>query len=273
MAEKKIPLFYWSEKKFSSKEKENYGDLLSAYLVEKIGKKPVTFVHPKKQAWYKLNKINYLAVGSILHHASRNSIVWGSGIIDVKHAISKADFRAVRGPETRKYLLDQGYECPDVYGDPALLLPKFYNPEVRKKFTLGIIPHYKDFEKAKDLFMGNPEVKVIDLMTLNVEQTTLEILECERTFSSSLHGLIVSHAYNIPSVWVQFSDEIFGDGVKYRDYFLSVELEPYLPEFIDKSSDLSGLNKLFDHESALPEAETTEKLQTDLLYHCPFKEQ
>ena len=108
-----IPLFYWSERKFIFKDKENYGDLLSKYLVEKISGRPVKFVHPKKQPWYTLNKTNYLAAGSIIHHATKDSIVWGSGIIDRQQKIADADFRAVRGPETRKFLLKLGYECPE----------------------------------------------------------------------------------------------------------------------------------------------------------------
>ena len=77
-----IQLFYWSEIKFIYKDKENYGDLLSKYLVENISGKKVKWVQPKKQPWYKIDKKNYLAIGSILPHASKNSIIWGSGIID-----------------------------------------------------------------------------------------------------------------------------------------------------------------------------------------------
>src|SRR5690606_14410 len=98
-----IALFYWSEKKFIFRDKENYGDLLSKYLVEKISGRKVRFVHPKKQPWYRWNKKHYLSVGSIIHHATPDSVVWGSGIIDQKQKIAKADFRAVRGPRTRKY--------------------------------------------------------------------------------------------------------------------------------------------------------------------------
>ncbi|MGA9590265.1 MAG: polysaccharide pyruvyl transferase family protein, partial [Salegentibacter sp.] len=158
-----IPLFYWSERKFSFKDKENYGDLLSKYLVEKISGRKVKFVQPKKQAWFKLNKINYLAIGSILPHATKNSIVWGSGIIDREHQIAKADFKAVRGPRTRKFLLDSGYQCPEVYGDPALLLPLYFNPDpkVEKKYEIGIIPHYHDYQSVFKMYAKN-EILVID---------------------------------------------------------------------------------------------------------------
>ena len=118
----KIPLFWWSEIQFTFKKKENYGDLLSKYLTEKISGKSVKWVHPKKQSFFKFDKKNYLAVGSIIHHATKDSIIWGSGIIDNEQKIVKADFRAVRGPQTRKYLLEMGCDCPEIYGDPALLL-------------------------------------------------------------------------------------------------------------------------------------------------------
>ena len=46
---------------------------------------------------------------------------------------------AVRGPLSRNYLLENGVDCPDVYGDPALLFPKYYKPHIYKKYKLGII--------------------------------------------------------------------------------------------------------------------------------------
>lgn len=267
---KPIPLFWWSEIEFISKNKENYGDLLSKYLVEKISSRPVEWVHPKKQPWYKWNKANFLAVGSIIHHATKDSVVWGSGIIDNKQKVDNACFKAVRGPKTREYLLNLGYYCPPVYGDPALLLPKFYSPIVEKKFKFGIIPHYHDFAKAKKIFEKEKEVVVIDLMTLDVEEVTWQIIQCEKTISSSLHGLIVSHAYNVPSVWVKFSNKIFGNDIKYHDYLESVGLEFYQPEHLQEEIELLNLEKLFSNKPVLPKGEEIIKIQNDLLSHCPF---
>ncbi|MGW1455060.1 polysaccharide pyruvyl transferase family protein [Salegentibacter agarivorans] len=267
---KEIPLFYWSEIKFIFREKENYGDLLSKYLVEKISDKPVKFVQPKKQPWYKRNKTNYLAIGSILHHATKHSIVWGSGIIDHEQEIAKADFRAVRGPQTRNFLLKLGYSCPKVYGDPALLLPKYYNPKVEKEYKIGIVPHYHDCKKAVELFQGDPEIKVIDLLTMDVEETTRGILSCENIISSSLHGLIVAHAYKIPALWVEFSDKIFGNGIKYRDYFESLKLPYYKADFIETAKSVEELLKLMQGKPLLPEDDQLEKVQEGLLDSCPF---
>jgi hypothetical protein len=267
---KEIPLFYWSEIKFIFREKENYGDLLSKYLVEKMGKKPVKFVHPKKQPWYKSYKTNFLAVGSILHHANKHSIVWGSGIIDHEQEIAEADFRAVRGPQTRDFLLKLGYRCPKVYGDPALLLPKYYNPEVEKKYKIGIVPHYHDYKKAVELFQNESDIKVIDLLIMDVEETTKEILSCENIISSSLHGLIVAHAYKIPALWVEFSDKIFGNGIKYQDYFESLQLIYYKADFIETGRSAEELLQLMKNKPLLPEDDQLEKIQKGLLDICPF---
>ncbi len=265
---KEIPLFYWSSIKFEGKQKENYGDLLSKYLVEKISGKKVKWVHPKKQAWYKINKVNFLAIGSILAHSSNDSIVWGSGIIDLKHDIAKADFRAVRGPKTRARLLELGFDCPEVYGDPALLLPEYYSPKVVKKYKVGIIPHYVDYKEVDSKNSENPDIKIIDLLTDNIEKTTREILECERVVSSSLHGIIVAHAYGIPAAFVEFSDKIFGDGVKFQDYFLSVSITNASKMIISDTelNTFEGENLEF----LLPNAEVIRKRKTDLQNSCPF---
>lgn len=268
MSSKTLPLFYWSEIKFINKTKENYGDLLSKYIAERISGKDVKWVHPKKQSFFKWDKKNYLAIGSIIHHATEHSIVWGSGIIDRKQNIDPADFRAVRGPITRKYLIDKGYECPEVYGDPALLLPQFYNPTVEKKYKLAVIPHYHDFNLAKEIFGNIPEVLLIDLMTMDVEDVTNQILSCEKSISSSLHGMIVSHSYNIPSVWVEFSKKLFGDGVKFKDYFKSVGIEPYIPKFFKEKETFNM--EIFKRYPSLPTKDKLDELRDGLMLSCPF---
>ncbi len=267
---KKIKLFYWSEIKFIFKEKENYGDLLSKYLVEKISGRPVKFVHPKKEPWYKLDKKNYLAIGSIIHHATKDSIVWGSGIIDKKQKIANADFRAVRGPRTRELLLNIGFKCPAIYGDPALLLPKFFHPQIDKKYKLGVIPHYHDFHQAKNMFDKDPNILVIDLMTLDVEDVTRQILSCENLISSSLHGIVVSHAYSIPCVWVKFSDKLFGDGTKFADYFESLEIPLYTPPELKNFDLIHNPFNLFINFPSLPCKDKLKVVQQGLMQSCPF---
>ena len=182
-----------------------------------------------------------------------------------------ATFLAVRGPQTRTYLLEKGYAVPEVYGDPALLLPNYYQPEVAKTHALGIIPHISDYAQVSEQYQNLEGVKVISLFTNDIEATTREILSCESIISSSLHGLIVPHAYGIPAVWAQFSDRVFGDGIKYRDYFESVALPPYQPEMETEIQDIAAWKHYMEWYPALPDTEVLESLKHGLLAVCPWK--
>jgi len=201
---------------------KNFGDVLAEYLAKKI-----TFNESLGCSKHCLRQY-YAITGSILGLTRKNAIIWGSGIIRKNEKIRKPkEVFAVRGPLTRKRLLELGHSCPQVYGDPALLLPFFYKPLNEKRYSLGIIPHYLDYKKVKRE-KKNEGILVINLKD-PIEKVIEEINLCERTISSSLHGLIVSHAYGIPSLWVKFSDNLPGDGIKFKDYLLSVNIFPYKP--------------------------------------------
>lgn len=214
-------------------------------------------------------KPHFLGAGSILNFASSESIVWGSGVINSFHKISNSDYRAVRGPLTRKRILEKGYSCPEVYGDPGLLLPEFYNPIFDKKFELGIIPHFTDLTIVRSRIKSS-SIKIINLLTNDIEKTTREILECQNIISSSLHGLIVAHAYNIPAVWMQFSDNLFGDGIKFQDYFSSVGLEGYIGEYWNGQSSIKNLMKEFEKYPSRPKTKIMKNLKKGLICSCPF---
>ncbi len=266
----KISLFYWVSKKHGD-NKQNYGDLLSKFIVEQISGRKVKWVNPQKKSFFGRNKRNYLAIGSIINHANESSVVWGSGIIDFEQKVAEADFRAVRGPQTRKFLIEKGYKCPEVYGDPGLLLPKFFSPKVEKKYKLGIIPHFVDLPLVEKMFKGSEDIAIINLITDNIELTTIEILECENIISSSLHGIIVSHSYHIPAVWVKFSNNLFGNNIKYKDYFESVALEPYEGEMIEGKVEKQELLNYLKSKPNLPNPIVLSKIQNGLVTSCPFR--
>ncbi|XCF07751.1 polysaccharide pyruvyl transferase family protein [Tamlana crocina] len=267
----KIRLFWWNEVKIQGKAKENYGDLLGKYLIENISGKKVVFSWPKKFYVHDFFAPIYVTVGSILTHANHKCVVWGSGIVSKEYPIKKAKFLAVRGPQTRNHLISQGYNVPEVYGDPALLLPQYYSPKIEKKYDIGIIPHYSDFKKVKAHYQNENAVLLIDLMTKDIEETTNQILKCKKVVSSSLHGVIVAHAYGIPAVWQKFSNDVFGDDIKYQDYFESVGIAPYKPNVISSKMNTEQLLELFNGREVLPKQKKIEDICENLMRVCPFK--
>jgi hypothetical protein len=268
----KIHVYWWALKERGVPD--NYGDILAPFLAEKLsGKKVVKVSHPTKR-WYKWLITHYVTVGSVISAASKNSVVWGSGIIRENEHVRAAKFVAVRGPRTRKRLLALGYKVPEIYGDPALLLPILIPNTTTKKYKLGIIPHFVDYESIQCRFTSHPNVKVINMMTDDIVKTTNEIIECEKIISSSLHGVIVSHAYGIPALWVKFSDKLTGDNVKFYDYFESIGLA-YTKEFYKNPAECTAeaLEKLLNENTSilLPSKAILEKRQQELLDTCPFK--
>ncbi|ARN71589.1 hypothetical protein BST91_08010 [Nonlabens tegetincola] len=263
-------LYWWSECFIQKKPYENYGDLIGAYLFGKItGEKPL-FYRKKDKPWWRRHKSYYATCGSIISHLDEKAIVWGSGIIHQDSKVPKATFLAVRGPLSRKRILESHIDCPTIYGDPALLLSHYYKSKKVKTAAVGIIPHINDYQKIKEWYKNIEEIKVINLNTNDVESTTNEIVSCERIISSSLHGLIVPHSYGIPSMHVEFSKNIHGDGIKYLDYFESVQLESMVTPFIDTKQKLDRLI----HQTVgfhLPNKELITKLCMGLMDTCPFK--
>ncbi|WP_081212172.1 polysaccharide pyruvyl transferase family protein [Salegentibacter sediminis] len=201
-------------------KKNNFGDILNPIVVEYLTDKKT-----KRVATAYTNKTHLLGIGSILNRANKNSIVWGAGFIKDKSFVigPPKKILAVRGPKTRKRLLELNIECPEIYGDPALLMPNIYNPKIDKKYKLGIIPHYVDFNDDRLKHINDDNVLVIDICNPDPFLVIDQLLRCEKVASSSLHGLIVSDAYGIPNAWIKFSDKVVGGDFKFLDYFQSID--------------------------------------------------
>lgn len=186
-----------------------------------------------------------LSVGSIMQTSLSKDIVWGSGCL-FPESIGGTPKKvyAVRGPLTRKALINKGIECPEIYGDPALLFPKIYNPKIEKKYEYGIIPHYIDFSNKKTLkliyYLGLQGVKIINI-TSNPFTFIEELLSVNKVLSSSLHGLIAADAYKIPNAKINLNNLVGGE-FKFLDYFQSVKRKPYFKTFINNTPTISNLN-------------------------------
>ncbi len=206
----------------------NWGDYINLILAELIsGKKALPYQFASSSSTVAM-------VGSILPWAMDSStIIWGSGCLNSHEPLWDKCQRpqkvlAVRGPLTRNVLLKHGIDCPEVYGDPALLFPRYYNPVIEKKYQYGIILHVStslsDSIKAKLKSVYGDNILFINPKKFRKWQDFIDdILSCKNIISSSLHGIIIADAYKIPNVWVSLTNSEHPDSnFKFKDYFLSV---------------------------------------------------
>lgn len=189
----------------------NWGDELNYYLLQQISGRPIVIYNGFWLARH-LHFTNYLCIGTLLdtkNYSNSNTIVWGNGVSGLEEEfIHPKQICSVRGKETRQYLLKHGVECPAVYGDVALLLPRYYISTCKKKkYKLGLIPHILDLSHPiiSEIRQTRADILIIDLGHYNKWTDVIDqICSCEMIASSSLHGLIVSDAYKIPKTSPNF---------------------------------------------------------------------
>lgn len=250
----------------------NWGDDMNYYLVEMLSGKKVLHL-PDSMLLRKIPVESFLVVGSTVTFYSLDHVtIWGTGIIN-NHQIPYITGRptnicAVRGPLTRTALIEKGYDCPEVYGDPILLISQLYKPNIKKsQYEYGIIPHYTDKNNPTIRELQDKGFKVIDIQEYNRWQDFVDdIYQCKYILSSSLHGLIVAESYSIPSVWVGFTDYIDGWDFKFKDYYLSLQKEDVQMVSVSKAEDVYSeqvLNKLKTWKKGLIDLDL-------LLSSCPF---
>lgn len=223
----------------------NWGDDINDHFIRLLTKREIAIYFDTPVAMT-LKRPNYLCIGSTLNYLTTpQTIVWGAGVIDdtLELRDAPAQVRAVRGPLTRDYLLARGIACPAVYGDPALLIPYFYQPrlsEQRRDSKICIVPHYEDRSSPilDSIGRNHPGIRFLDITDYGVWTDFIDrICDCDAVLSSSLHGLIVAEAYGIPNYWISVSDKVIGGGFKFRDYFASLGKSISRPISLNETSD------------------------------------
>lgn len=214
----------------------NWGDTLNKYLLEKISGAPVVLCKSRTQQ-------HVVGVGSIVNKANANSVVWGAGLAKPEHIrkASPGQINCVRGPLTRNVLQKGGYSCPEVYGDPCILLRRYYQPKcTEKRYKLGIIPHIADKNHPLVTALGQcPEVKVIDIQQ-DIEPFIDDLVQCDVIASSSLHGIIAADTYGIANTHLVLSDNLAGGEFKFNDYHLGIGVHDY-PRFDARTAAANAL--------------------------------
>lgn len=201
-----VNLHWWD----TGQKQQNVGDFISQTVVDYMKR-----VHGISNDIVGETKHLY-AIGSIIDGGYQNATIWGSGLLRGNQSywwrrVRQLDVRCVRGPETRNALIQNGYECPQVYGDPAILMPLIYNPKnTAKEYKYRVIPHYSLLDKFYD---------VISPLVSDYRDFIDEIVKSELIISSSLHGVILAEAYGVPAILLDHNMSMF----KYYDYYHSTE--------------------------------------------------
>ena len=192
------------------------------------------------------SKLHYITTGSIMCHVENNSIIFGTGFISSDSDIGGDNYEvrsnkkyaipekviAVRGPLTRKKLLDFKIYCPENYGDPLILMPCLYDTYNRvENNTIGIIPHCIDKNnKNYNLLKTNLEkdgynVKFIDIEVGNNYKKLIDsVNNCKYIISSSLHGVMMGIVYKKQTIFIEFGDSVIGGDFKFQDFFKSINV-------------------------------------------------
>jgi len=226
--------------------------------------------------YYFINKPKVIiGIGSVLSAAkSTKYTVWGAGILSRKDQFKNANFKAVRGKYSQKRIEELGYKPPKVIGDPALLLPLIYKPSQKKRYDVSIIPHFIHYDEYKNKI--GSKFNIINL-TDNIEHIIDQINQSELTISTSLHGIIVSHAYGVKSIRAKdLQRKLTGDDIKFLDYYSSVNIENYKPLdsnelFIKEKEELLNIVNSLYSSVLTPQKNKIVEIQKKLIEVFPYK--
>jgi pyruvyltransferase len=172
-----VKVWAWSE------GVRNFGDELGPAVLQRLGR--------DVERVLTIEEADLLTCGSLLENAAVSAkpgtVVWGSGLMHGRPAgLAHLDVRAVRGRLTMR-----ACGLPDVVtADPGALVPELW-PKPAPSRDVGVVRHYVDDEPY-------PWADA----TIDADAPVDEVIEfigsCRRVASSSLHGLIVAHAWHLP---------------------------------------------------------------------------
>jgi pyruvyltransferase len=229
-----LPLYYWQQPSFI-----NFGDYISLKIVERMVGGPVR-VHKYKPG---VSEKRLLAIGSLLFCAKDDDVIWGSGTNGKRaskkdYVFTRLDVRSVRGPLTRDFLMNKyDIACPEIYGDPALLMPYLFPEFKRSEQPTNeyiVIPHFSEKKLLpKELYLN------IIYPTDPWDEIVAKILDSKFVISSSLHGIIIAEAFGIPARYLRVTEN--EPLLKYYDYYQGTNRSDFkFATSIDEALSLGG---------------------------------
>lgn len=209
----------YSKDRLYNGSRYNLGDYLGWVVTEwMLQKKGLSLETPIKGRKF-LN-----TVGSNIFQSYQNATIWGSGMLHeplgkmlflFRKPFIRLDVRAVRGPKSREVVLKYGHKCPEVYGDPAVLMPLIYTPNVKEeKNELLLIPQYLAEGEIRSRY---PDYKTISLNTNDYAFVIDAIVSSKMVVTSSLHAVLLAEVYGVPAVLFRTLEKEVD--FKYYDYY------------------------------------------------------
>jgi len=197
---------------------KDIGDLLSPIAVQHATGRPATWRRPSAGA-------HLLATGSILHWATLESHVWGTGL-DPSQPIGEIDGEriwALRGKLSHDLLKPEISGLRDVpLGDPLYLVGRqvaALAPSRSITHRLGVVPQIADRAHPAIAHLRDQDrVAVLDPRD-PVPVFFARLMACEAIASSSLSVLILAEALGIPNLWLDFGAESAERAFEFQDWF------------------------------------------------------
>ncbi|QKJ20355.1 hypothetical protein [Microbacterium hominis] len=171
-------------------------------LVERIG-------------WRRRAPVRGLLNPATVRTAQEGDIFWGLGLDGLSEPIAMLDVRAVRGPLTANALLLQGLEVPKVFGDAAMLLPR-YVPELSDASGHG---------RTGGAMLLGPSSSVDATFSEHVRvvsgvgplsETLHAIVQSSMVVSASVTAVAIAESLNVPARL--FADPVVANRFEQRDY-------------------------------------------------------
>lgn len=218
------------------------GNVIVNWMLDKKGLSLDDYVEHKKHLF---------TVGSGAVKSYQNMTMWGSGVerelpqrfrrFFQRSWYRKLDIRAVRGPKSREYLMRLGHRVPEVYGDPAILMPLIYSDLTggggNEEYDISIIPQLVTEKGIREKY---PDAHIISMNTNDYKSVIDQIVQSKLIISSSLHGVILADAYGVPSVWYRGLGKDID--FKYLDYYASTGRKPEtIPTTIEEAMNTKPL--------------------------------
>jgi hypothetical protein len=285
---KNIKVFCWLKE-------ANFGDMLNIDLCQKLFSVNPIIASPEEcEATFIGSTLDdFLYEYAVKWGKGFNSLyqkepikIWGSGFIAAenefiqrKYGLHETYFRrfkccAVRGHlslvRLKKIDRRQSFENV-VLGDPGLLASMLLSRMPEKKYHVGLIPHHIELDLPIWEYIHNvcPKSKIIRVDN-KVEDVIRQVAQCEVIFSSAMHGLIVSDAFNIPNVRVVASNKLLGGDYKFNDYYSVFGIKNHRKiDLYKQRIDNVLINSVVD--DYIDKSKMVKKICDDLMRTFPYK--